>query len=116
MSLIVLFFLIAGLGLIAWLAARMRAVRFRRSVRDLAQHALCVGVCGVLERRHGAGRIRIVVAHATDEARLGAHARIIDGREVVGERDRIPADARDADLMHDRIPPAGRGYAARAGG
>ncbi|CAN5347523.1 phosphate ABC transporter permease subunit PstC [soil metagenome] len=31
MSLLVLFFLIAGLGLIAWLAARMRATRFRRA-------------------------------------------------------------------------------------
>ena len=31
MSLLVLFFLIAGLGLIAWLSARMRAARFRRA-------------------------------------------------------------------------------------
>jgi phosphate transport system permease protein len=30
-SLLILFFLIAGLGLIAWLAARMRATRFRRA-------------------------------------------------------------------------------------
>ncbi|MDF0488795.1 phosphate ABC transporter permease subunit PstC [Sphingomonas sp. H39-1-10] len=31
MSILVLFFLIAGLGLIAWLSARMRATRFRRA-------------------------------------------------------------------------------------
>ncbi|GAA2885228.1 hypothetical protein GCM10010455_04110 [Microbacterium esteraromaticum] len=68
-----------------------------RSLCDAMQSGLGVRVRGVLEGDDGVRRIRIVVAHATDEGRDGAGGRAVDGGDVLVERQGLLGDASEAD-------------------